>query len=428
MDPACGFGIRPDIEEVYRLANDYLRPMKISEFDVAILGGGVVGLSIGISLLKESSKLRVVILEKENSVGLHASGRNSGVLHAGFYYSPDSLKAKFCRDGNIAIKQLFSKFNLPILECGKVVVTQNEEDEKQIDKLFERGSLNGVKLEIQDAKNLHYYEPLAKTFRRFLWSPNTAVANPVQLAEILKSQFLELGGYIKYSARAKIELKEQINLSDEDVSAKHIVNASGAYADVLAKQIGIAEKYSMIPFAGIYRIIGAEKIPLKTLVYPVPHAINPFLGVHFTRTLDGHVKIGPTAIPIFGREQYSWNSGWSFGDLRELLMGSISIIRGKEHHLSKMFSSEWPKFFQSRLIKESAKLVPIASQATGWSKKPPGIRAQLVNRETGKLEQDFVVENFLNSTHVLNAVSPGWTSAIPFGEYVAQNFVLPNLN
>jgi L-2-hydroxyglutarate oxidase LhgO len=178
---------------------------------------------------------------------------------------------------------------------------------------------------------------------------------------------------------------------------------------------------------GIYRSVEAKKLPLKRLVYPVPHPINPFLGVHFTLTLDGKVKIGPTAIPILGREQYSLGSGWSLSDIGQALVATNALIRGSAHSFSDILKSELPKLKQSLLVKESATLVPSARQIKEWKKKPPGIRSQLVNIKSGRLEQDFIVENFHNSTHILNAVSPGWTSAIPFGRWVATEKVLPNL-
>jgi L-2-hydroxyglutarate oxidase LhgO len=429
IEPACGVGIVPDTDKAYRSGSGYLQPMSKSTYDVAIVGGGIVGVSIGIALLNSKKNLRVLLVEKEKSQGLHASGRNSGVLHAGFYYSPDSLKAKFCRDGNEQIRTLCKRNNLPILECGKVVVTQDILEEKQLDVLLGRGTANGVALEILEASDLRKYEPLAQTYKRFLWSPNTAVADPGRVIKTLTDEFVRKGGEIQLGRKLKIVRdQDKVKIANAPINAKHVINTAGANADLIAKQIGLAMNYAMIPFAGIYRVVTSEKIPLQRLVYPVPHPINPFLGVHFTKTVDGKTKIGPSAIPIFGREQYRWNQGWNLKDMKEMIVGSYSIAKGKSHSLTSMIGSEWPKFLESRLIRDAAKLVPTAREVNGWTKKPPGIRAQLVELSTGKLEQDFVVESFLNSTHVLNAVSPGWTSAIPFGRYVAGSFVLPRLD
>jgi L-2-hydroxyglutarate oxidase LhgO len=178
---------------------------------------------------------------------------------------------------------------------------------------------------------------------------------------------------------------------------------------------------------GVYRATSQRFLPLKRLVYPVPHPINPFLGVHFTLTLDGKVKIGPTAIPILGREQYSLFEGWSIPDIGQALVATAALIRGEAHDFGEILKSEIPKLREKSLVSESVSLVPRAMAVKNWQKKPPGIRSQLVNIKTGKLEQDFIVENYKNSTHVLNAVSPGWTSALPFGRWVAEEKILPNL-
>jgi L-2-hydroxyglutarate oxidase LhgO len=163
-----------------------------------------------------------------------------------------------------------------------------------------------------------------------------------------------------------------------------------------------------------------EKLPLRRLVYPVPHPVNPFLGVHFTLTVDRKVKIGPTAIPIFGREQYSPFQGWSISDSLEAVRASFALVRGDAHDFSQIIKNELPKLIQANLVKEAGTLVPSALSAKGWQKKRPGIRSQLVELRSGKLEQDFVVEVCDNSVHVLNAVSTGWTSSIPFGRWIAQ--------
>jgi L-2-hydroxyglutarate oxidase LhgO len=174
----------------------------------------------------------------------------------------------------------------------------------------------------------------------------------------------------------------------------------------------------MLPFMGVYRATEEKNLPLQRLVYPVPHPINPFLGVHFTLTVDHKVKIGPTAIPIAGREQYSFAEGWSASDAGQAIKGMKSLIVGDSHDLKAILKTEWPKVLENRLVKESRDLVPTANQVNKWQKKPPGIRAQLVHLPSGKLEQDFVVQSVDNSTHILNAVSPGWTSAIPFSRWI----------
>jgi L-2-hydroxyglutarate oxidase len=394
--------------------------------DVLIVGAGIVGLSIGIALLQEEKGLKVLIIDKEPAAGVHASGRNSGVLHAGFYYSPDSLKAKFCREGNLELRNLCRDNSIPIQECGKVVVSRNSEEDGRLDLLYSRGLSNGVELELLEKTELSKYEPLAVTHQRFLWSPNTAISDPRAVTRAMVSKFEGLGGELNYGQRIKLQ-RAQDGVSAKNIRAKYVINAAGAQSDRLAKELGLAKRYAMVPFMGVYRAVSSDYLPLKRLVYPVPHPINPFLGVHFTLTLDGKVKIGPTAIPILGREQYSLFEGWSLSDIGQAITATRALIQGESHKFGEILKSELPKLRESSLIRESALLVPGALSIRKWQKKPPGIRSQLVDIQTGKLEQDFIVENFENSTHILNAVSPGWTSALPFGRWVAKVKVLPNL-
>jgi len=393
--------------------------------DFLIVGAGIIGLSIGISLLESNPKHQVRVVEKEKRLGAHASGRNSGVLHAGFYYSPEYLKAKFCRDGNIELKKLAKKYDVQVKNVGKVVVTKNIEEVRRLEALFQRGIENGVDVELLNEAKLKEFEPLARTTEKFLWSPTTAISNPVAIIKALEQHFLLLGGKIQFDT--EIDL---INLNGEVVEkngkfrSKYYINAAGAHADLIAKGLGIAKEYAMIPFMGQYRTIPHGSLPLRTLVYPVPHLINPFLGVHLTLTTDGLVKIGPTALPILGREQYSALSGWNLRDIVQSLLGARSIAAGKSHSILEIIKSEYPNLRLKALKKEGGTLVPQVLQIKSWARKAPGIRAQLVHLPTGSLEQDFKVVTHRNSIHVLNAVSPGWTSALPFARYIVSQIQL----
>jgi L-2-hydroxyglutarate oxidase len=301
------------------------------------------------------------------------------------------------------------------------VVSRNEEEDSRLGALFMRGLENSVDIELLDASQLHRFEPLAITHERFLWSPTTAVSDPKAITYALRKEFEALGGSIHFNT--KIELSSRGNEIYESTlryNSDHIINAAGAQADKISRKIGVGKDYAMVPFMGIYQATEEKYLPLKRLVYPVPHPVNPFLGVHFTLTIDHKVKVGPTAIPIVGREQYSLLSGWSGADFIQTLIGMNSLIKGDSHQLRSIIKSEWPKIIQQLLIKESQELVPSAADTKHWYKKPPGIRAQLIHLSTGQLVQDFIVEKKFNSTHILNAVSPGWTCAIPFGAHIAS--------
>ena len=397
-----------------------------TQCDVLIIGAGVVGLSVGIALLESNENLNVIIAEKEKKIGLHASGRNSGVLHAGFYYSPDSLKARFCREGNQELRKVAKKHGIPVRDVGKVVIARNSDENSRLDLLFERGVKNGVDIEIKNSEELSQFEPLAVTHERFLWSPSTGVSDPIALTNALKEDFLALGGKIDYEVKVSLANSgAEIFDSSSRYNAKHYINAAGAQSDRISRKVGVGSEYAMLPFMGVYRATYEKNLPLKRLVYPVPHPINPFLGVHFTLTIDHKVKIGPTAIPIAGREQYSFLAGWSASDIGQALKGMYSLISGEAHDFGAILKTEWPKVIESLLVKESIDLVPNAKFVKDWQKKPPGIRAQLVHLPTGKLEQDFVVQTQANATHILNAVSPGWTSALPFGRWIVGEKINP---
>lgn len=397
---------------------------------IAIIGAGILGLATGIELLKSGLRLKVVILEKEKDIGLHASGRNSGVLHAGFYYSPDSLKAKFCKTGNRELRELCKSYNIPINNCGKVVVTKSTSEIVELKKLYNRGIANGVEVELHDESDLKKYEPLAKTKGSFLWSPTTAVSSPKLIIEALKAEFLQRGGVFQFNNNIKlIETNNGIYIADEPKSFDYIVNCAGTNSEKIANQVGLSEKYLTVPFLGAYIATENRNLPIKTLIYPVPHPVNPFLGTHFTITIDGITKIGPTAIPVLGREQYTLLDRINFKDAFKITSGYWKIVKGKEHNFISIFRDEAPKLNKNNLVKSGLELIrnDDSFQKLNWQKKPAGIRAQLVEKSSGKLVQDFLIEKSKNSCHVLNLVSPGWTSALPFSRWLVSEHILPQI-
>lgn len=397
------------------------------KYDILIIGGGIVGLSIGIEIKEMKPELSIVICEKEVNGTIHASGRNSGVIHAGFYYTPESLKAKLCRNGNSLLKTFCKKNEIPFNEIGKVVVTKEESECHRIELLAERAVANGVDIELLDEKELRNFEPEARTVNKFLWSPSTSVADPELVHRFLLNKYLSLGGKFKNNLKIKLLYKNnEVLVDNPNISASYIVNSAGVGSVRIARDLGIARQYKLIPFKGTY--IGSTDMSkyLRRLVYPVPHPINPFLGVHFTKTLSGQVKIGPTAIPVLGSEKYRSIDFATPSEILETFSGITSILKGESHDVPEILKSEIPKLFRHSLIKEASILVPRAKDFSDWSKLKSGIRAQLVNIESGKLEQDFVIENISNSTHVLNMVSPGWTSSLSFAKYVYENFLSRN--
>jgi L-2-hydroxyglutarate oxidase LhgO len=220
---------------------------------------------------------------------------------------------------------------------------------------------------------------------------------------------------------------DQIHVGSDQFKYRHFVNSMGTQALETANQFGVGKDYRMIPFLGMYRTTSQKNLALRTLVYPMPNPVNPFLGVHFTLTTDGQTKIGPTSIPIFSKEQYLITDIPTSKDVRNSISNSLLFLSGDYVNVSTLLATEIPTLNTNYLTRRASKLVPSAKHVKTWKSKPSGIRAQLLKISTKSLEQDFVVESTDNSTHILNAVSPGWTSSLPFTEWICQNFVLPKL-
>jgi L-2-hydroxyglutarate oxidase LhgO len=391
------------------------------EYDQIIIGAGIVGISLGLALLERNPGRKVLIIDKEERPGFHASGRNSGVLHAGFYYSPDSLKAKFCRLGNLELRKFCKENDLRILETGKVVVCQDRLDVQRLEELYRRGIANGVNIEILNSKDLEEIEPAAQTFDKFIWSPTTAVGNPKDVINKLAQKFTNSGGSFSLNTQVKlIEKNNEVLVKSRNVtySAKLIINSAGAYAADLAKQIDVGNEYACLPFLGVYKKSKLLSVNPKRLVYPVPNPANPFLGVHTTVTLNNEIKIGPTAFPVIGKEQYKITDGFRFKELVEFFTSSAALLKSDSVDLVGLTKEEALKLFTKTLLKRTQKLSNSLDSNNNWVKYPSGIRAQIVNTKTNAIEMDYIIKADKNAVHVLNAVSPGWTSAIPFARWI----------
>ena len=394
------------------------------EFDYIVIGAGIVGISLGLAILERSPEKKVLIIDKESKPGVHASGRNSGVLHAGFYYSPDSLKAKFCRLGNLELKNFCKENSIPILETGKVVVCQSKSDVSKLEDLFRRGVANGVDIEILDKTELDKIEPAAKTIDKFIWSPTTAVGNPKLVISQLAEKFIKSGGKFQFNCSAKlVSANDQVLIETiyGTYSAASIINSAGAYAANLARQVNVGNQYACLPFLGAYKKSKSVDSNPRRLVYPVPNPINPFLGVHTTNTLNGEIKIGPTAFPVIGKEQYKLSNGFNGSEFLEFYKAAKALFKSDSVDLIGLAREEFVKLFTNPLLNKTNKLTNSLNSNKQWSKYPAGIRAQIINLETKTIEMDYIVQSDKNVVHILNAVSPGWTSAIPFTRWVVEN-------
>jgi len=397
--------------------------MSPTRCDTLIIGGGIMGLAVARTLRRQFPSSSITLIEKDADVAGHASGRNSGVLHAGFYYGADSLKAKFCRDGNAALRQYVAEHGLRINDCGKIVVAQNEQELETLHELYRRGQVNGVQLTLVDEKELADIEPNAKTFGKAILSPTTAVVDPTEVCRALKTELLSQN--VTILTHTPYEYRRSGNAiaaGGKTFEAGRIINCAGLYADRIARDFGFCEHYAIIPFKGVYLKYQGSDIPVKPCIYPVPNLKNPFLGVHFSVTVDGTVKIGPTAIPTFWRENYHGLSGFSARDLLEIVSRE-AVMFATDENFRALAWREMKKYYPPFMAREAAKMVKHldTEKFTGWSR--PGIRAQLMDKRSFKLLHDFVVEADNESIHVLNAVSPAFTSSFPFAQWIVDNYV-----
>ena len=299
-----------------------------TKFDYLIIGAGIIGLAIARDLRTRFPEATIAILEKEPDVAYHSSGRNSGVLHAGFYYTADSLKAKFTRDGNRQMREYCYANGLQINETKKVVVAKDESELPALFELEKRGKTNGVEVKIIDEKELADIDPNIKTFKHALWSPTTATVDPVEVNQAIKEELKKKGVQFFFGEGYKERIDgNKIKTTKGNIfSATKLINAAGLYADRVAKDFGYSKKYTIIPFKGIYLKYTGTNNPVKTNVYPVPNLKNPFLGVHYTVTVDGHVKIGPTSVPAFWRENYKGMQSFRFGEMSSILTREAKLF------------------------------------------------------------------------------------------------------
>jgi L-2-hydroxyglutarate oxidase LhgO len=393
--------------------------MSGTQYDVAVIGGGIVGLAIADAVLALRPRDRVVVLEKEPQLAEHASGRNSGVLHAGFYYHPDSAKARLTRRGNQLLREFCLQEGVPVRDTGKVIVTTGPDELEALHELHARGVANGVPLELVDPGELARLEPLARTHEQALWSPTTSSADPRAVVEALAERVRQRGGEIRLGEAVTSASIGCVGTSRGRFEAAHVVNAAGLYADRVASWFGVGEEYRLLPFKGLYWYAAPASLPLKRHVYPVPDPRFPFLGVHLTVTAAGRVKAGPTAIPALWRESYGGRDRLVRKEVSELGRTLPRFLAGQRSGAPRLLAREIPKLSRRYLLAQARRLVPSADSSMFRERGRPGIRAQLLNVRTNRLEMDFVVRPGPSSTHVLNAVSPGWTTALAMAEELA---------
>ena len=388
-------------------------------FDVGIIGGGIVGLATAYQLGQKFPKLSVAVIEKESSLAKHQTGHNSGVLHTGIYYKPGSLKAINCRNGKQAMEQFCKEQGIDHELCGKIIVALNDEEVPRMQNIFQRGQENGVNCKIISREEMLEIEPHVAGVQA-IHVPECGIVNYKQVC-------LRLGEIIEEKDENKIFLGHQVtkirNLATnlvietdkQQIECKHLINCAGLHSDKLTKLGGQKPPAKIIPFKGEYFELKEDAKHLcKNLIYPVPDPAFPFLGVHFTRMIDGTVECGPNAVLAFGREAYG-KFDLNIKDLLESITYP-GFQRMAIKHWKMGWGEMWRSYNKGAFVKALRRLIP-EIEAKDLSPAPAGIRAQAVS-PGGALVDDFLIENNDRIINVCNAPSPAATASLNIGSTI----------
>ena len=387
-----------------------------NSYDYIVIGAGIVGASTALELKKQGHQ--VLILEKEKSPGLHQSGRNSGVIHSGIYYRPNSFKSNLCIRGRELLLEFIDVEKVPNRVEGKLVV---DDQISKIEDLYVRAKNLGMEgVSIFNKKEILKKEPNCK-FETALFVPQAGVVDYKVVSEKIISKFLSLGGEVKYFNKVNA-VKDDGNLkkiftSENQFETEFLINCAGLYSDTVAKLDNLKPNLQIIPFRGEYFTIDSKKSNyVNNMIYPIADPNLPFLGIHLTKTIDGNIEAGPNAVLAFAKEGYDWST-FSVKEFASIISYQGMWKLGKKYlktGLSEMYRSLNKKVF----LTEISKFIPDIN-ANDLTPRVSGVRAQAVDIK-GNLVDDFVFESKDNSLHVLNAPSPAATSSFAIGEYIAS--------
>ena len=387
-------------------------------YDFIVIGGGIVGMSTAMQLLERFPDKKLLVVEKERTPACHQTGHNSGVIHAGVYYTPGSLKAQFCLQGNRDTKAFCEQHKIRYDSCGKLLVATNPLEVQRMQALWERTAANGLERYWLSAEELHEREPNI-TGQGAIFVPSSGIVNYREVTAAMAETIIQRGGEIRYASEviALDERADQVTVTTRsgEFATRYLISCSGLMADRVVKMLGQTPNFQICPFRGEYYLLKAQYNQIVNhLIYPIPDPAMPFLGVHLTRMIDGTVTVGPNAVLAFKREGYR-KQDISFKDTLETLSyaGVRKVLqRNFRPGLTELKNS----LFKSGYLKEVQKYCPSLSKED-LTPYPAGVRAQAVSAD-GKLVDDFLFVRSARTINVCNAPSPAATSALPIGRHI----------
>ena len=390
----------------------------MGDFDVAIIGAGIVGLATALALKTQFPERSLVILEKEPEVASHQTGRNSGVIHAGIYYKPGSHKARLCVEGARLMMEFCDANGVRYERCGKLIVATSEKEVPRLQRLFDRGIANGIQgLEVIGPERIREIEPNARAVQA-LYSPNTGITDYKMVSQAMAKNISEMGGSILLSSQVQSMRRAEgfyyLETMRDTVRSRCLINCAGLYSDRLAQMIGLRPNVRLIPFRGEYYTLRPECELIRALIYPVPDPQFPFLGVHFTKRINGGYEAGPNAVLAFAREGYKFSS-ISGKDLLEMFGFAGFWAMARRHWRTQVYEL-YRSLNRKAFLRALQKLVP-ELQGKDLAPGGSGVRAQIVTGN-GVLVDDFLITEAPNVINVLNAPSPAATASLAIGREI----------
>lgn len=387
------------------------------------MGAGIVGLTVARELLNRFPQSSISVLEKEDDIGKHASGRNSGVMHSGVYYGSTTLKAKVCSLGAARMRDFAAEHGIACQRVGKVIIATSANELPTLDRLLVNARNNGVNAERLDEQGIKQIEPAASPYEAGIYCPDTAVIDSNAVIQKLRSLLLQSGVKFYYgSLITSVTPSEKLVVTrNGEFTYGFLYNCAGAGADIVAKKFGFASDYTLVPFKGIYYKLKAHQTDLvKGNIYPVPDIELPFLGVHLTRVISGDVYVGPTAIPALGRENYGILKGIKLAEGFSIGRNLLTMYKENKENFRKLVHEEMKKYYKPSFVVAARKLCNQIQASDLESCNKVGIRPQLINTKSRTLEMDYIVEKGPDTLHVLNSISPAFTSSLAFNEWIVD--------